>query len=351
MRDPKHLFARYGRQLLVQGTDFDGQARLHEWTAVLAGDATAFAQAAAEACGRYLVGAGVGAVVAPSAFAGFLQALDPQLRVLDGPDAARPPVAHYWFATRPYGASVDVAVTDEAAGYETGQSGPARVATIRLTLGEPAGLDAAVTLGAAAAELLLADVLRVEALPAIVAIDWTDPLAPSQTTQARRDDVLAASAFRPPTGLLSEMRANAPVWQPIAQEVERGYPMETCGLIVRQLDGALRTIVCPNLQDRYHALDPLEFPRTSRTAYKLNERVIAKSADAGETLVAIWHSHCDAGAYFSAEDVRCAAPAGQALYPGVAYLVVSALGGKVRGAALYHFDAASGAFVAEPAAD
>ena len=142
-----------------------------------------------------------------------------------------------------------------------------------------------------------------------------------------------------------------PVWQPIAQEVERGYPMETCGLIVRQLDGALRTIVCPNLQDRYHALDPLEFPRTSRTAYKLNERVIAKSADAGETLVAIWHSHCDAGAYFSAEDVRCAAPAGQALYPGVAYLVVSALGGKVRGAALYHFDAASGAFVAEPAAD
>ncbi len=347
MRDPKLLFARYGRQLLVDGADFAGQARLHAWTAVLAGDTSELAQAAAEACGRYLVGAGVGAVVAPSAFAGALQALDPQLQLLDGPGAASPPVAHYWFASRPYGASVDVAVTDADTGYAAGKSGPARVATLRFELGAPAPLDVAVVLGAAAAELILADVLQLEPLPAIVAIDWTDPTAPKLTKQPRSHDLLAPSQFTPPPGLLAEMRGDARVWQPIADEVVRGYPTETCGLIVRQPDGNLHAIVCPNLQDRYHALDPREFPRTSRTAYKLNERVIAKSADAGETLVAIWHSHCDAGAYFSAEDVRCAAPGGQPMYPGVAYLVLSVLGGVLRAAELYHFDAATGAFVAE----
>jgi proteasome lid subunit RPN8/RPN11 len=347
MRDPKRLFARYGRQLLVEGADFAGQARLHGWTAVLAGDATPLAQHAAEACGRYLVGAGVGAVVAPSAFAQDLQALDPQLRLLDGPGAAMPPVAHYWFAERPYGASVDLAVTDDAEGYAQGQSSPARVVTLRLELGEPATLDLAVVLGAAAADLLLADVLGLEALPAIVAMDWRDPHAPRLSKRPHAHTSLPPSAFLPPPGLLAQMRADPQVWQPIAAEVERGYPAETCGLVVRQADDQLKVIVCPNLQDRYHALDPQEFPRTARTAYKLNERVIVKSAEAGETLLAIWHSHCDAGAYFSAEDVRCAAPGGQALFPGVGYLVLSVLGGALRAAALYHFDSETGGFVAE----
>ncbi len=348
-RDPKHVFARYGRQLLVQGADFAGQERLHGWAAVLAGDTSALAQSAAEACGRYLVGAGLGAVVAPSAFADALAALDPQLRLLPGPAVAVPPVAHYWFASRPYGASVDVAVTDAEAGYAQGLSGPARVVTLRLEMGEPAPHDLAATLGAAAAELLLNDVLNLEPLPAIVVLDWRDPAAPQVRKQPRAVEVQTPGALPPPPGLLAEMQADAAVWQPIAAEVVRGYPTETCGLVVRQPGGQLRAIVCPNLQDRYHALDPQEFPRTSRTAYKLNERVIAKSADLGEQLMAIWHSHCDAGAYFSGEDVRCAAPAGQPLYPGVAYLVLSVLGGELRAAALYHFDAATAGFVAEAA--
>ncbi len=352
MRDPKRLFARYGRQLLVDGADFDGQARLHGWTAVLAGDTSEWAQAATEACGRYLVGAGVGAIVAPSSFAAALQALDPQLHVLPGLDTVSPPVAHYWFASRPYGASVDVAVTDASAGYAAGQSGPARVTTLRFACGEPASPEVAVVVGAAAADLLLADVLKLEPLPAHVVIDWTDPTEPTMTRTPRSTDPPAeASQFAPRPGLLAEMRGTPTAWAPIEAEAVRGYPTETCGLLVREPGGQLKTIVCPNLQDRYHALDPNEFPRTSRTAYKLNERVIAKSADAGEALVAIWHSHCDAGAYFSAEDVRCAAPAGQPLYPGVAYLVVSVLGGQLRGAALYHFDPATGGFAAEHPSD
>lgn len=330
MRDPKQLFARYGRQLLVAGADFAGQERLHGWTAVLAADASPFAQAAAEACGRYLVGAGVGSVVAPSAQAQDLVALDPLLQVLAGPDAAQPPVAHYWFVSRPDGASIDVVLTD---------AGVVRAALLSLQIGAPAEADFAVLAGAAAAELLLADVFRLEALPARVTMDWRDPLLPQVTKQLQQP--------ARPTGLLAAMRAAPAVWQPLVAEAVRGYPLETCGLIVRCRDGELKTIVCANLQDRYHALDPLEFPRTARTAYKFNERVIGQAAAVGETLVAIWHTHCDAAAYFSAEDARCAVVDGEPLYPDVGYVVLSVMAGEVTAAELYRLDSGTGGFIAE----
>ena len=88
--------------------------------------------------------------------------------------------------------------------------------------------------------------------------------------------------------------------------------------------------------------------RDTPDAVRAAERLIAKAADAGQTLIGIWHSHCDAGAYFLAEDVRCAAPNAQPLYPGVAYLVVSVAGGRLADAAMFHFDPKTGNFAAEP---
>lgn len=347
MRDPRQMFERYGRQLLVEGVQFAGQQRLHGWAAVLACDTSDVGQQAGQAAGRYLVGAGVGRVVAPSAFAAELQGLDPQLQLLGGPGEAKPPVAHFWFARRDYGASVDIAVTDDEAGWAQGRSGPARVVTLRYDVGRPATAEDAVALGAAAADLLLADVLGLEPLPALVLCDWRDPEAPRIEKTPRRADGQGAAGTQAEAGLLAELRGLPAELQPIIADCEANYPNEACGLVVRTAEGRLKTVVAKNLQDRYHALDPAEFPRTSRTAYKLNERLIAKAAEQGEQLVCIWHSHCDAGAYFSAEDVRCAAPAGQPLYPGVGYLVVSVMGQKVRALEMYHFDAASGGFVAE----
>ncbi len=61
-----------------------------------------------------------------------------------------------------------------------------------------------------------------------------------------------------------------------------------------------------NEADKYHKLDPETFPRTSRTYFKINELRAAKAFDAGEKngrpIKVIYHSHCDAGAYFSQED-------------------------------------------------
>jgi len=346
-RDPAQLVERYGRQLLVLGADFDGQQRLHHLAAVFGADASPVAQAAAEVAARYLVGAGLGRAVAPSAWSAGLVEQDRALRLLDDPALADPPVAQFWFAVRPYGASVDVALTDAGPGWQAGATGPARVATLRLDLGAPAEAGDAVTLGALAADLIVQDALALEPLPALVNVDWRDPTAPAVAKVPRATEGSGPTAPAWAPGLLAEWRGSPEAVAVVVAECQARYPLEACGLLLRDAGGALIATAAPNLQDRYHAIDPAAYPRTARTAYKLNERLIAKAADAGQTLVGIWHSHCDAGAYFSGEDVRCAAPNDQPLYPGVAYLVCSVVGGRLAGIRMYHWDEVRLAFAAE----
>ena len=87
------------------------------------------------------------------------------------------------------------------------------------------------------------------------------------------------------------------------------YPSECCGFASgpaetpRHIDASVREV---NEADKYHKLDPETFPRTSTTYFKINELRAAKAFDSGEAngkpIKVIYHSHCDAGAYFSKED-------------------------------------------------
>lgn len=113
------------------------------------------------------------------------------------------------------------------------------------------------------------------------------------------------------------------------------YPDESCGFVFGPreepglLDESRREV---NEANKYHALDPERFPRTARTYFKINELRAARtfdSADAeGRPLKVIYHSHCDAGAYFSQEDAATFASEGQLMWP-CAFLVVSVMDGKV----------------------
>ena len=113
------------------------------------------------------------------------------------------------------------------------------------------------------------------------------------------------------------------------------YPSEACGFLVgpaaapREVDAGAREV---NEADKYHALDPERFPRTSRTYFKINELRAARAFDEGERsgrpIKVIYHSHCDAGAYFSAEDAATFARDGTLQWP-CAFLVVSVVGGTV----------------------
>jgi proteasome lid subunit RPN8/RPN11 len=84
--------------------------------------------------------------------------------------------------------------------------------------------------------------------------------------------------------------------------------------------------------DRYHALDPVRFPRTSRDSYlmdpKAQLRLHRELEAGGGEIAAVWHSHVETGAYFSAKDRADAVVEGTPTVPGAEYLVVGVQGGR-----------------------
>ncbi len=107
---------------------------------------------------------------------------------------------------------------------------------------------------------------------------------------------------------------------------------EVCGFVVRR-DGALHVERIPNVADRYHAADPARFPRTSRDSYLMDPkeqlRVHREIEAWGGEIAAVWHSHVDTGAYFSAKDRADAVLDGAPAVPGAEYLVLAVRGGRV----------------------
>jgi proteasome lid subunit RPN8/RPN11 len=107
------------------------------------------------------------------------------------------------------------------------------------------------------------------------------------------------------------------------------YPSECCGLATGPADDASLVDAASresNEADKYHRLDPEQFPRTSREYFKINElraqKAFSRGRESGQPVKLIYHSHCDAGDYFSPEDAATFAQEGQLTWP-CAYLVVS----------------------------
>lgn len=144
---------------------------------------------------------------------------------------------------------------------------------------------------------------------------------------------------------------NLPIPSTLLQEIytqaEREYPRECSGMIFGPVDKAgelTKLRPCKNVQDDYHAKDPKNFPRTAQTAYFIDPKellAIQKEVRQGRLAVrVIYHSHIDTGAYFSEEDKRIASPEEEPAYPGVEYLVVSVIRGKVADANLFRWNPA-----------
>jgi len=139
----------------------------------------------------------------------------------------------------------------------------------------------------------------------------------------------------------------------IFEQAEREYPHECCGMILGdegKPDTLKRVRPCRNVQDEYHAKDPDNFPRTAKAAYFMEPKellAIQKEVrQSKEAIRVIYHSHIDAGAYFSEEDTLIALSEGEPAYPGVDYLVVSVIKGKVKDSNLFHWDESSKKFTA-----
>lgn len=127
----------------------------------------------------------------------------------------------------------------------------------------------------------------------------------------------------------------------IRQHAVEEYPREACGVLMAR-DGERRLLRCRNAQDELHARDPGRYPRDGRTAYHIADedrlRMVRLESE-GFMPTVIYHSHVDAGAYFSATDKRQALIGEEPMYPDTTYVVVSVVGRRVEAVRAFRWDA------------
>jgi proteasome lid subunit RPN8/RPN11 len=134
----------------------------------------------------------------------------------------------------------------------------------------------------------------------------------------------------------------------IRAQAEAEYPAECCGVLLRRAEHRL-LLPCRNIQDELHASDPARHPRDARTAYFIDPKdllAIGRREAEGYRVAVIYHSHIDAGAYFSETDKRNALIDGEPAYPAAVYVVLSVLKGKVADARAFVWQTAARDFVA-----
>lgn len=138
----------------------------------------------------------------------------------------------------------------------------------------------------------------------------------------------------------------------ICRQAETEYPHECCGVILVKAGGGERMLMpCRNIQNELHAKDQARHPRDARTAYYVAPEDLLKVGRLeaeGFSVSTIYHSHIDAGAYFSETDKRQAAPDGEPFYPDAAYLVVSVVDRALADARAFRWDAARRDFLPLP---
>ncbi len=131
----------------------------------------------------------------------------------------------------------------------------------------------------------------------------------------------------------------------IAAQAEREFPFECCGFIIGD-DAVEEVRPITNIQNRKHAEDPLAFARDARTAFLMEPRehlAVLKEIDRRRLrLRAVYHSHPDHDAYFSATDraQACSFDPDEPDYPDTVYIVVSVRAARFARAAAYRWDAA-----------
>jgi [CysO sulfur-carrier protein]-S-L-cysteine hydrolase len=137
-----------------------------------------------------------------------------------------------------------------------------------------------------------------------------------------------------PPVLMSPRLLNA-----LREHARETHPEECCGLLTGPTAGRFEVAHrCRNEMTRLHRLDPAAYPRNGRRGFHMNEADVlrvAEEADARRWLVTgVYHSHADAGPYFSELDQEFARQAGFP-FPLAQHVVISVLDGLVGEAAVF----------------
>ncbi len=131
----------------------------------------------------------------------------------------------------------------------------------------------------------------------------------------------------------------------IVAQAEREFPFECCGFIIGDNETSVEEVrPVANIQNRMHAEDATAFPRDARMAFLMEPKehlAVMNEVDRRKLAIrAVYHSHPDHDAYFSATDraQACSFDPPAPDYPGAVYIVMSIRAGKFAGAAAFAWD-------------
>jgi proteasome lid subunit RPN8/RPN11 len=147
---------------------------------------------------------------------------------------------------------------------------------------------------------------------------------------------------------------SASLLEEIYEEARAAYSRdeESCGLVVGpEAEPLLLDGIVPmrNRANALHAKDPETYPRTGRMYSDIDplafERTVRSREAEGRPAKVLYHSHLDAGAYFSETDAAATTMGGSEPAYDLAYLVTSVRKGQVAEHALFVWDGATRTFV------
>lgn len=110
---------------------------------------------------------------------------------------------------------------------------------------------------------------------------------------------------------MGHLRIRRAVLEAVADEARRGYAKdeEVCGYLRGPAGDPLLVdehVAMVNVANKLHQIDPETYFRTARTFFAFNEKkfddAFQASRTAGTPIKVLYHSHLDAGAYFSPTD-------------------------------------------------
>jgi proteasome lid subunit RPN8/RPN11 len=138
---------------------------------------------------------------------------------------------------------------------------------------------------------------------------------------------------------LSPVILSARVLNAMCEHARETHPEECCGLLVGPAAGCFEAAQrCRNEMTRLHRLDPVAYPRCGKTAFHMNEgdvQHVQEEAEArGWLVTGVYHSHADAGPYFSELDQEYARQPGFP-FPQAQHVVISVLDGVVGESAVF----------------
>jgi proteasome lid subunit RPN8/RPN11 len=125
-------------------------------------------------------------------------------------------------------------------------------------------------------------------------------------------------------------------------------PEECCGLVTgTQAERFQQVHRITNVMTKMHLADATLFRRDAHHAYYMAEteylRAQKEAESRGQTVTAVYHSHVEAGAYLSEEDLVYAEnplfP-----FPRAAQIVLSIVAGRIKEAAIFDIDPSIGGF-------